>query len=138
MRRSGKVLCWLAVLSLLGGGCRTTTFTPGTEAASREIKIKAGDRIRVVTTRRERLTFDVTEVQPDGLVGVTTEFPYPKDDLPAGKAVEVPFEEIALLQVTRFDVGAAATAGAIAVITVGAIGAVVGAAAVPVVPPVVP
>jgi hypothetical protein len=124
-------------MSLLGG-CTTTTYTPSSEAAGREIRIKPGDRIRVVTTRRERLTFDITAVQADRFVGVTTEFPHPRDDLPGGKRVEVPFEELALLQVTRFDLGTAAAATAIATITVTAIGAVIGAAAVPVIPPVVP
>jgi hypothetical protein len=138
MRRSRKVFCWLVVLSLSSGGCQTTTYLPGTEAASREIAIKAGDRVRVVTTRRERLTFEVTAVQPEGFIGVTTEQPYPKDDLPGGTAVRVPFEELALLQVTRFGMGAAGAAGVIAAITLSALGAVIGAVAVPVVPPVVP
>lgn len=127
----------MAVL-LLASGCATQTYTPTTDAATREIKIKVGDRIRVVTTRREPLTFDVTEIRADRFVGVISEFRYhPKESRPAGEAVEVPFDELAVLSVTRFDTGAA-LATAVVVVTISAIGAVIGAAAVPAIPPVVP
>jgi len=137
MVRPGKILCTLIAALLLVSGCTTRTYTPTTDAATRELKIKAGDRLRVVTTRRERLSFDVTEVRGDRFVGVTVEPWHPKER-PAGEIVEVPFDELAVLQVTRFDAGAVALATAVVVVTVSAIGAVIGAAAMPAVPPVAP
>jgi hypothetical protein len=137
MGRSAKILCTVMATLLLASGC-AQTYTPSTDAATREIKIKSGDRIGVVTTRHEWLTFDVTEVRADRFVGVTTEFPHPKETRPSGEIVEVPFDELAVLKVTRFDAGMAARATAVVVVTITAIGAVIGAAAVPVVPPVVP
>jgi hypothetical protein len=126
MARPGKILCTLIAVLLLISGCTTRTYTPTTDAATRELKIKAGDRLRVVTTRRERLSFDVTEVRADRFVGVTVA-PYAKER-PAGEIVEVPFDELAVLQVTRLDAGAAVLATAVVVVTVSAIGAVIGAA----------
>lgn len=138
MGGSNKIACAAMAVLLLASGCATQTYTPTTDAATREIKIKVGDRIRVVTTRREPLTFDVTEIRADRFVGVISEFRYhPKESRPAGEAVEVPFDELAVLSVTRFDTGAA-LATAVVVVTISAIGAVIGAAAVPAIPPVVP
>ena len=139
MGGANKVVCAAMAVLLLASGCATQTYTPTTDAATREIKIKVGDRIRVVTTRREPLTFDVTEIRADRFVGVVSEFRYhPKESRAAGEPVEVPFDELAVLSVTRFDTGAAALATLVVVVTFSAIGAVVGAAAVPAVPPVVP
>lgn len=138
MVRPGKTLCTLIAVLLLVSGCSTTrTYAPSTDAATRELRIKAGDRIQVVTTRRERLSFDVTEVRGDRFVGVTVAAWHPKER-PAGEIVEVPFDELAVLQVTRFNAGATALATAVVVVTVSAIGAVIGAAAMPAVPPVAP
>ena len=138
MRRSRRTFCWVLAIPLWASGCTTTTYTPSTEAATRELRIAPGDRVRVLTTRRERLTFDVAEIQRDRLIGTTTAFPYPKDIRSGGQTVHVPFDELAMVQVTRVDSRAAALATLVVVVTISAIGAVVGAAAVPVVPPVVP
>ena len=139
MRRSRRMFCWLLAIPLWASGCTTTTtYTPSTEAATRELTIASGDRVRVLTTRRERLTFDVTEIRSDRLVGITTAYAYPKDSRSGGQTVHVPFDELAMVQVTRVDSRAAAVAAFMVVVTISAIGAVVGAAAVPVIPPVVP
>jgi hypothetical protein len=137
MGRSARILGTVMAALFLASGC-VQSYTPGSDAATREIKIKAGDRIGVVTTRHEWLTFNVTEVRADRFVGVTTEFPHPKETRPSGEVVEVPFDELAVLQVTRFDASAVARATAVVVVTITALGGVIGAAAVPVVPPVVP
>lgn len=137
VRRHRRSVCTLIAVALLAGGCATQKYTPTSDAAAREIKLKAGDSIRVATTRRERFTLEVTEVRADRFVGVTVA-PYPKDARPGGQTVEVLFDELAVLHVTRFDAGALAIASAVALVTVSALGVVIGAAAVPAVPPVVP
>jgi hypothetical protein len=123
-------LCTLAVVFWFFSGC-TTSYAPTTSAATRDIKIEAGDEIRVVTTRRERLSFHVTEVRADRLVGVTVK-PNPKETRPAGETVEVPFDELAVVDVRRFDARKAGLATAAVVLTVSALSVVLGA--VPVMP----
>lgn len=120
-----------AVMLALLGGCTTQSFAPTTDAGTLELKIKAGDEIRVVTLQRERLSFEVTEVRGDRFVGVTVE-PNRKELRPAGEPVEVPFDELAMLEVTRFDSKEAGLAAAAAIVTVSAFAVVIGA--MPVVP----
>jgi hypothetical protein len=112
------------VVSWLTGGCVTQSYAPSTDAATQELRIKAGDRIRVVTTRRERVSFEVTEVRGDRFVGVAVE-PWSKELRRAGEPVDVPFDELAIVEVTRFSPGAAA----VVVLLVG--GVVAAVAAVP-------
>jgi hypothetical protein len=121
----------LAVMLWLVGGCTTQSYAPTSDAVTRELKIKAGDEIRVVTTRRERLTFEVTEVHDDRFIGVTAK-PHPKELRPAGATVEVPFDELAVLEVTRFETRGAALVTVAVLVTVSAYAVVLGA--VPVLP----
>lgn len=132
MRYRQDIRCTLAVTVCLVSGCATQIYAPSSDAATRELKIEAGDEIRVVTTRRERLSFEVTEVHGDRFVGVTAK-PHPKELHPAGETVEVPFDELAVLEVTRFDEGGAALATAAVLVTVSAFAVVLGT--VPVLPP---
>lgn len=120
-----------AVMLALLSGCTTQSFAPTTDAGTLELKIKAGDEIRVVTLQRERLSFEVSEVRGDRFVGVTVE-PNRKELRPAGESVEVPFDELAMLEVTRFDSKEAGLAAAAAIVTVSAFAVVIGA--MPVVP----
>ena len=122
--------CFLATASMLMAGCTTRSYTPTTAAGTLELKIKAGDEIRVVTTRRERLTFEVTEVRSDRFIGMTVK-PRPKELRPAGQSVAVPFDERALLEVTRVEVGGVVLATAIVLVTVSAYAAVLGAVPMP-------
>ncbi len=124
--------CFLATVSWLVPGCTTQSYAPTTAAGTLELKIKAGDEIRVVTTRRERLTFEVTEVRSDRFVGVTVK-PRPKELRPEGQSLTVPFDELALLEVTRVEAGGVVLATAIVLVTVSAYAAVLGA--VPMLPP---
>jgi hypothetical protein len=121
----------VVVLLALPTGCTTQSYAPGTAAATRELKVNVGDDILVVTTRHERLSLRITEVRSDRFVGVTSgrfpfrhrtdpfpEWPTPKDRRPAGEKVEVPYEDLAVLQlavlqVPRFD---AKTAGLVTVV----------------------
>jgi hypothetical protein len=67
-----------------------------------ELRLKAGDSIRIVTRQRERMSFEITEIRPSELAGVTTE-PAPHETLPAGRDVVVPYGDIALVEVKRFS-----------------------------------
>jgi len=131
MRYGTDIRSVLAVMLALLSGCTTQSYAPTTDAGTLELKIEAGDEIRVVTLQRERLSFAVTEVRGDRFVGVTIE-PNRKELRPAGEPVEVPFDELAMLEVTRFDSKGMGLAAAAAVVTVSAFAVVLGA--VPVVP----
>jgi hypothetical protein len=121
-----------AIMVWLVGGCTTQTYAPANDAVTRELRIKAGDEIRVVTTRRERLSFKVSEVRDDRFIGVTGK-PHPKELHPAGERVDVPFDELVVLEVTRFETRGAALATAAVLVTVSAFAVVLGT--VPAVPP---
>lgn len=125
-----------AMLPLVGGCVTQQSYAPATDAATLELKIKAGDEIRVVTTRRERLSFEVTEIRGDRFVGVTVE-PYDKELRPAGEPVEVSFDELAMLEVSRVSKTGTALAAA-ALVTVAALAVVVGPVAVVPLMPAVP
>jgi len=132
MQHGQGIRCLLAITVWLVGGCTTQTYAPASDAVTRELKIKAGDEIRVITTRRERLSFKVSEVHGDRFIGVTAK-PHPKELHPAGETVEVPFDELAVLEVTRFETKGATLATAAVLVTVSAFAVVLGA--VPVLPP---
>jgi len=129
MRYQRGIVCALTVALCLASSCTTHSYAPTTDAATHELKIKGGDEIRVVTTRRERLSFKVTEVRADRFVGVTVK-PHDKERRHAGETVEVPFDELAVLEVTRFEAGPAALATAVALLTVSAFAVVLGPAVV--------
>jgi hypothetical protein len=124
--------CLLAIMLWLAGGCTTQSYAPASDAVTRELKIKAGDEIRVITTRRERLSFKVSEVYGDRFIGVTAK-PRAKELHPAGETIEVPFDELAVLEVTRFQTNGAALATAAVLVTVSAFAVVLGT--VPALPP---
>jgi hypothetical protein len=108
-----------------GAGCVSRSYTPATEQETRELHVKAGDEIRVVTLARERIALEVAEVREDRFVGVTLE-PRAKETRPRGQPVEVRYDELALLEVTRVSQGAVAAGALAAVVTVGALALVVG------------
>lgn len=126
----------VVLLAALGSfqGCSTQSHAPDGAAETRELRIKAGDEIRVVTTRRERIAFEVTEVREDRFVGVAIK-PRAKEGHPEGEPVEVRYDELALLEVTRFSKGAAAAGALAAVVTVAAFATVIGGVGVMALPP---
>jgi hypothetical protein len=129
MRYQRGIVYALTATLCLAGGCATRSYAPTTDVATHELKIRAGDEVRVVTTQRERLSFKVQEVRADRFVGVTVK-PHRKEHRPAGQALELPFDELAVLEVTRFDAKAAVIATAAAVLTVSAFAVVTGQVAV--------
>ncbi len=130
----------MAAALCLASGCATRSYAPTTDVATHELKIRAGDEVRVVTTQRERLSFEVQEVRADRFVGVTVK-PHRKEHRPAGQTVEVPFDQLAVIEVTRFDSKAAtvaAVAAAVAALTVTGFALVMGPAVVIPLMPVAP
>lgn len=119
------VLCLLLGVALVASGCTPARVAaPGSNGEVQELRLKAGDRIRVVTTKRQRYTFEITEIRPAEFAGMTLE-PGPHETVPKGQSIVVPYDELALLEVRRFS--AMHTAGAVAggVLVVGMIGLVV-------------
>lgn len=115
MRKIPGVAALILICACLG--CTTRSYTIDDAAEAGELKIRVGDEIRVVTTDRERLSFRVKEIREDRFVGVTLE-PARKETLPADSNVDIPYQKIAMIQVTRFEPKAAAAAGGVVVFTV--------------------
>jgi hypothetical protein len=105
-------------LALLCTACATRSHAPATVAETRELRVKAGDEIRIVTTGRDRISLQVQQVLEDRFLGVTLQ-PARKESRAPGIAVEIPYDEVALLELTRFHPGVAASAAVFAVVTVG-------------------
>ena len=108
---------WLLALVAACAGCTPHAYTTDTAAETRELRIRVGDEIRVVTTDRERISLRVKEIREDRFTGLTLE-PDRKETLPADTPVDVPYARIAMIEVTRFDPKVAAAASGVAVFTV--------------------
>jgi hypothetical protein len=92
------------LLALLAVGACTAprAVSPVNSGEPTELRLKAGDSIRIVTRQRERMSFEITEIRPTELAGVTTK-PAHHETLPAGRDVVVPYGDIALVVVNRFS-----------------------------------
>ncbi len=97
-------------------------------AAATKLELSSGDQILVITSYRERFMLEIEGVHEDRLSGRTLE--WGGAEVPVDQPVEVPYDELAFVQVVRPN--PAATVGLVA--SVSLIGALV--AAVSVVPPV--
>lgn len=107
----------LALLACSCAGCASRVYAPDTASATQALKIRVGDEVRVVTTDRDRMTFEVTKILDDRFAGVTVK-PNAKETRPAGVEVEVPYDSVAMIQVTRFEPKAAAAVGGVIMVTV--------------------
>ena len=92
---------------------------PVSGAETTELKLKAGDEIRVVTRNRERLTFEITEIRPTELVGTTLK-PRTHETRPKGQSVVVPYDDLAFVVVDRFSGVRTAAAVPVAILLVAA------------------
>jgi hypothetical protein len=108
------------------------SYAPDTAGETRQLKIGVGDEIRVVTTDRDRLSFKVEQVLEDRFVGVTVE-PHAKESRPPGTAVEVPYADVAMIEVTRVDARTFAAAAGYVLFAVG-LGALAPVSVVPIPP----
>lgn len=100
----------LALLLAATGACASRSYTIDSTAETSELKIGVGDEIRVVTTNRQRISFRVEEILEDHFIGVILE-PKEKDIGPEGAPVAVAYDEIAMIEVTRFDAKGAGAMG---------------------------
>ena len=117
MRKTWRLV--LLALVCACAGCARHSYSIGDAAETSELKIRAGDEIRVVTTDRERISLRVKEIREDRFAGVTLR-PNRKETLPADTPVEVPYAKIAMIQVTRFDKKAAGVA-AVFIVALGTV-----------------
>lgn len=67
-----------------------------------EIRLQAGDTIRVVTRDRERLSLEITEIGETALAGRTVK-PGAHETTPAGREVTLPYADLALVEVRQFS-----------------------------------
>jgi hypothetical protein len=84
-----------------------------------ELKLKAGDEVRVVTRTRDRLTLEITEVRPTELVGTTLK-PKKHETRVKGQPVVVPYDDLAFVVVDRFSAPRTAVAVPVAILLVAA------------------
>lgn len=91
------------LLGLALGACTgPRALAPVDESAPTELRLKAGDSIRIVTKQRQRLSIEIVEIRPTELAGVTLK-PAPHETLPKGSNVVVPYADLALVEVRRFS-----------------------------------
>ncbi len=115
----------LFIAITLIAGCSTIRTDSGDMThGSSEIKLTAGDRIKIITRQRERFMLDITGIQPEGLRGESVQ--WDASGVPGGLEFFVAYRDLALIQVEKPS--ALKTAGLVASVTV--IGAMVAAIAV--------
>jgi len=95
---------WRVLLVLLALGACTgpRAVSPVDSDKPTELRLRAGDSIRVVTRQRERMSLEITEIRATELAGVTVK-PGKRETLPAGHDVVVPYADLALVEVRRFS-----------------------------------
>lgn len=97
---------------------RHAAYAPDTAGETRQLKIGIGDQIRLVTTNRDRLSFKVEQVLADRFVGVTVE-PHKKEKRPPGLPVEVPYADIAMIEITHVAAKTVAATAGYVILNVG-------------------
>jgi hypothetical protein len=102
-------MCVVSLAAALVGCTSPRAVAPVEEGQLTQLRLKAGDEIRVVTRQRQRLSFEITELRPADMLGVTGK-PARHETLPKGTTVTVPYDDLALVVVDRFS--AARTAAA--------------------------
>jgi hypothetical protein len=101
---------WPVMLLAVGGGCTAPrAVAPVDDGELTQLRLKPGDEIRVVTRQRQRMSFEITELRPTEMVGVTRR-PAAHEMLPKGTAVTVPYDDLAFVVVNRFSAGRTAAA----------------------------
>jgi hypothetical protein len=87
-----------AVVALL---CACTTLKPlppRNSPAELRSQLRSGDKVRVTTKDGQRLSFSLTEVGEANVAGTHN-----------GKDVQLPYEQVALIEVSRVDTGKTVT-----------------------------
>lgn len=114
-------------------GCSTTRTASGDIASeSQTLELKNGDKIRVVTSQRERFKMVITKVQREGLAGKTLN--WEGSDVTPDQEIYLPYSDLAFIQIDTLS--PLKTAGLVASVTIiGGLIAAVAAAPVAVVVP---
>ncbi|MGH8196857.1 MAG: hypothetical protein ACRETI_01680 [Steroidobacteraceae bacterium] len=101
---SGDRGTWRVLFVVLALSACTSqrTVSPVDSGEPTELRLRAGDSIRIVTKQRERISLEITEIRPTELAGVSVK-PAAHETLPAGRDVVVPYADIALVEVRRFS-----------------------------------
>ena len=123
---------WRSVISkviiaacLINLGCTSTrTVSKDVESGARELNLKAGDTVKVITVNRESLFVEINHIYRTGFQGTT--LAWSGSSVPADQSVSIGYSELALIQEEHFSTGQ--TVGAVATITI--LGAIVAAVAV--------
>ena len=110
----------LLVLLALSACTATRAVSPVDSTQPTELRLKAGDSIRVVTKQRERMSLEITEIRAAEMAGVTVK-PASHETLPVGQDVVVPYADIALVEVRRFSALRTAAVPVLIVLTAGSI-----------------
>lgn len=93
----------VVALALVFSACTASrAVIPGADGKPEEVRLKAGDSIRVVTKNRDRLSFEITEVRPTELAGVTLK-PQAHETRPQGEPVVVPYDDLAFIVIRKFS-----------------------------------
>lgn len=90
------------MLLALGACTAPKAVSPADSSEPTELRLKAGDSIRIVTRQRERMSLEISEIRSTELTGVTVK-PAAHETLPAGRDIVVPYADIALVEVRRFS-----------------------------------
>lgn len=123
----------LLVIVSQATGCTTTRTASGDMTSeTQKLELKAGDEIRVITSRRERFKLKVTAIETEGLNGITLE--WDASQVTPNQQIFIPYVDLAFIQIDKAS--PAKTAGLVASVTF--LGILIGAIAVAPVPLVVP
>jgi hypothetical protein len=109
-----------ASLLALGGCTGPRAVAPVNDGEPTELRLLAGDTIRVVTKGRERLSFEITEIRATELAGITVA-PRKHETMPAGVGVAVPYADLALVEVRRFSAARSLAVPAVVVLVAAGI-----------------
>lgn len=110
---------------LINIGCTSTrTVADDVESGARELKLKAGDTVKVITVNRDRLFVEISHIDQTGFYGTT--LTWSGSSTAPGQTVFIEYSKLALIQEEHFSAGQ--TVGAVATITI--LGAMVAAVAV--------
>lgn len=115
----------IILAGLVNIGCTSTqTVSENVAAGARELKLEAGDTVKVITSDRERFFVEITSINQTGFHGKTLS--WSGSSAPPGDPVFIEYSRLALIQEEHFSTGQ--TVGAVVTVTI--LGAVVAAAAV--------
>jgi len=119
---SGNRGTWRVFLVVLALSACTAqrAVSPVESGEPTELRLRAGDSIRIVTKQRERMSLEITEIRPAELAGVSLK-PAAHETLPAGRDVVVPYADIALVEVRRFSAARTAAAPVLVVLVAAGI-----------------